>query len=257
MSVKFRNSDGTTQLGYIDLVNINMTVMNQQNGNLILGTNNGEDMRILTNGNVGIGTQTPHFTLDVNGNARIGTTSTNTFTLFNNRFRYVPWTIIANRTNGVGDDISGNVIVSSATPPVNPRASTEASCNMRYMYSVVGNTLYLNYLYQHAVNTGTVAGTGYYKYRLPAGFTYPTTTLVSAATAAPSISSGTRLGSARMHVTGIISLGSVYWLENPTSQYFMVITRESSNPFAYNSSANYEYTNASLCITFEAAIPLA
>ena len=74
MSVKFRNSDGTTQLGYIDLVNINMTVMNQQNGNLILGTNNGEDMRILTNGNVGIGTQTPQFPLDVNGNARIGGT---------------------------------------------------------------------------------------------------------------------------------------------------------------------------------------
>ena len=74
MSVKFRNSDGTTQLGYIDLVNINMTVMNQQNGNLILGTNNGEDMRILTNGNVGIGTQTPAFLLDVSGNARIGGT---------------------------------------------------------------------------------------------------------------------------------------------------------------------------------------
>ena len=74
MSVKFRNSDGTTQLGYIDLVNINMTVMNQQNGNLIFGTNNGEDMRILTNGNVGIGTQTPAFPLDVNGNARIGGT---------------------------------------------------------------------------------------------------------------------------------------------------------------------------------------
>ena len=71
MSVKFRNSDGTTQLGYIDLVNINMTVMNQQNGNLILGTNNGEDMRILTNGNVGIGTQTPQFTLDVSGDLNV------------------------------------------------------------------------------------------------------------------------------------------------------------------------------------------
>ena len=61
---------GTTQAGYIDLINNTMTVMNQQNGNIIFGTNNGEDMRISSNGNIGIGTQTPQFPLDVNGIVR-------------------------------------------------------------------------------------------------------------------------------------------------------------------------------------------
>ena len=67
---------GTTQAGYIDLINNNMTVMNQQNGNIIFGTNNGEALRVQSNGNVGIGTQTPQFPLDVNGNIRLGTGTT-------------------------------------------------------------------------------------------------------------------------------------------------------------------------------------
>ena len=63
---------GTTEAGYVDLINNNMTIMNKQNGSLVLGTNNGEDMRILSSGNVGIGTQTPAYPLDVTGNIRLG-----------------------------------------------------------------------------------------------------------------------------------------------------------------------------------------
>ena len=74
-NIRFGSSGvGTTQAGYIDLINNNMTIMNQQTGNLILGTNNGEDMRISQTGNVGIGRQNPKFTLDVNGNTEIGGT---------------------------------------------------------------------------------------------------------------------------------------------------------------------------------------
>jgi len=76
-NIRFGSSGvGTTQAGYIDLINNNMTILNQQNGNIIIGTNNAEDMRILTNGNVGIGTQTPAYPLDVNGNIRLGSGTT-------------------------------------------------------------------------------------------------------------------------------------------------------------------------------------
>ena len=42
------------------------------NTNFVLGTNNTENMRITTAGNVGIGTSSPAYLLDVNGTARVG-----------------------------------------------------------------------------------------------------------------------------------------------------------------------------------------
>jgi len=76
-NIRFGSSGvGTTQAGYIDLINNNMTILNQQNGNIIIGTNNAEDMRISQTGNVGIGTQNPAYPLDVNGNIRLGSETT-------------------------------------------------------------------------------------------------------------------------------------------------------------------------------------
>jgi hypothetical protein len=47
----------------------NMEISNQQNGSLSLATNNSDKMIILPSGNVGIGTNTPQVTLDINGPA--------------------------------------------------------------------------------------------------------------------------------------------------------------------------------------------
>jgi len=47
-------------------------------GAMVFGTNNVERMRILSGGNVGIGTTSPAFLLDVSGSSRHGFTSTNT-----------------------------------------------------------------------------------------------------------------------------------------------------------------------------------
>jgi hypothetical protein len=65
-NIRFGTSGvGTTQAGYIDLISNNMTIFNQQPGNLIFGTNNSEDMRIIPTGNVGIGTTTPSQLLEI------------------------------------------------------------------------------------------------------------------------------------------------------------------------------------------------
>ena len=49
----------------------NTSILNRENGTMTIGTNNVEQMRIATNGNVGIGTSTPAAKLDINGQIKI------------------------------------------------------------------------------------------------------------------------------------------------------------------------------------------
>lgn len=176
-------------------------------------------------------------------------------TLFGNNFAYVPWTKIAAKTGtAAGDALSVAIKSTSATDPTGP-ASPAADYRLRYYYSVVGKTMYLNFLYQSSV-AGGAGGAGYYKYKLPAGFTFPSW-LVSAQTGAISYLSGTRLGSAILHINAVgLQYGSVYFLENPTGEYFLVIAREFGT-YAYQSNTNYEYSRAVLCVSFNAELPLA
>jgi hypothetical protein len=58
---------GGYRSGYINSTSTDLYILNQQPGAFQFGTNNDEKMRILTNGNVGIGTATPNAKLDVNG----------------------------------------------------------------------------------------------------------------------------------------------------------------------------------------------
>ena len=63
---------GTTQAAYISssTTNNNMVIMNQQVGNLFLGTYGNIRATISSNGNVGIGTVAPVYNLDVSGSIR-------------------------------------------------------------------------------------------------------------------------------------------------------------------------------------------
>jgi hypothetical protein len=58
---------GVFRSAFISGNGTNMIISNQQNGNLTLATNNSDKVTILPNGNVGIGTTNPQYTLDVNG----------------------------------------------------------------------------------------------------------------------------------------------------------------------------------------------
>ena len=170
--------------------------------------------------------------------------------LFGSPFHYVNWTAIADRTGSTGSALTVAIEGSTGLVPI---ASNATDCRLKYYYSVVGKTMYLNYLYQATTGIAQPAGTYYYWYRLPAGFTYPSW-LVSAG-ATPSFASGTRVGSARLNVNGNLNFCSVYFFVSGANR-FLLITREQTL-FDYHGSANYTYASANNCFTFEASLPLA
>jgi len=57
-------------IGYASASTTDFTVMNEDNGAFVIGTNNAERMRIISTGNVGIGTTSPNAKLDVSGNIK-------------------------------------------------------------------------------------------------------------------------------------------------------------------------------------------
>ena len=68
------NSAGTRRMyqGYAGASTSNYTLNNEENGAIILATNNAERMRIDSSGNVGIGTSSPNEELSTLGNVNIG-----------------------------------------------------------------------------------------------------------------------------------------------------------------------------------------
>jgi hypothetical protein len=201
-----------------------------------------------TNGNVGIGTSNPTSTLHVNGNI-----SSNNLILNSTTFRYIPWTVIATRTGSTGSALS--VCIAPSTGTDVPIASSEGSCRLRYLYSVIGNTMYLSFLYQHETSA-TQTGTFYYKYRLPSGFTL-NSNLVSAPTDAASSTAqnGSRLGEGILHAAEV-HLNTISVLYLNLNGDFIVLLREQAL-YGYQSSSSFSYGVNNIHYTFSATIPLA
>jgi hypothetical protein len=240
-----------------------------------------EALRVQSNGNVGIGTQTPQFSLDVNGNARIGTTSTNTFTLFNNRFYYVDWTAILDRSGEWDTDnpatanpfidvidasgVTGAFIPRPASIALSGTTTREGSIT-KYYYSVMGKILYLNWYHFQSTNTGAANGTGTYLYRIPTGF--PLATWLLQTTNPPNSNNaytGTRIGSGIFYVAGAARESVSAYYVNITgarggggiARDYICIFREPVTA-SFQSSTSFGYNNAgSTQYTFQAEIPLA
>jgi hypothetical protein len=100
-------NDGT----YIRQSGVNSSIVNQENGTLQFGTNNSFVQTILANGNVGIGTSTPFFKLDVDGSVGLS-------------FAGALYLYYIDATNHalIGNDGSGNMTFATGTSGVTEKA---------------------------------------------------------------------------------------------------------------------------------------
>ena len=111
--------------------------------------------------------------LDVSGNIKASEYFFDTI-----QFRFIPWTIISsgsNTTNASGC-ITSLSSSNANTLGTNPTFSSGGS-TFNYAYSVVGNTMYLDFNYIATNNTGSTSGSGIYSYIIPGNFTPDTSTL--------------------------------------------------------------------------------
>jgi hypothetical protein len=99
-----------------------------------------------------------------------------------NQFRYVPWTVISNNSNYTSLSQILNPLNSdgtlSATPPTTT-GTVGTNFSITYSYSVVGNTLYINYCFKGISSAGSV-GSGTYGYIIPSPYKLDTSQIISA-----------------------------------------------------------------------------
>jgi hypothetical protein len=165
-----------------------------------------------------------------------------------NIFRFVPWT-----TAYSGTTLANNVI-NFPTGANCPTAN--AGALLRYKYSVIGNTMYLNYYFYQA-SPGT-AGSGVYQYTIPGGYTMNTTDMLSSPTSGDP--NGTRLGNAKcIYLTHNNAVGGMYLTSQGSTIGLMLWTEVGSGtswPYSAQNNTNYNYGTTGLIISFEATIPI-
>ena len=171
-------------------------------------------------------------------------------------FRYIPWTVFYTATYTVGT-VNSNFInfPIGANCPSGPTGSV-----IVYRYSVIGNSMYLNFHYYQP--TFGLAGSGTYQYLIPfpSGYSLNTTGLLASGTTTPT---GTRLGSGNLKILGSTSTVNVgvFWTQQNAVNGLMLYEESGSNVFNYipnsQSSGRYSYagTGAST-FNFEAIIPV-
>jgi hypothetical protein len=98
-----------------------------------------------------------------------------------NQFRYVPWTVISNNSNYTSLSQILNPLNSDGTLGTQPTTTGTAGTNfsITYSYSVVGNTLYINYCFKGISSNGSI-GSGTYGYIIPSPYKLDTSQLISA-----------------------------------------------------------------------------
>lgn len=209
------------------------------------------ELDLLVSGCVGINTSIPNsnYKLDISGITQstslfTSNLSTTNVSINSYLFQYVPWT-----TYYSGNSLTG--IVSAIT--TDPTCDSGAS--VTYRYSIIGNTMYLNYTFYSV--TGGSDGVGKYLYSLPSGITVNTTGLITS-TSSTNGNIGTKLGHFSVMELGTSNGSGHIYLDTNNKLLLWVEYSVGENTFynKHQSDNDYGYGTASLKIAFEATIPI-
>ena len=187
-------------------------------------------------------TTATHAQTTLNLNSTTTNITSPTININSARFRFVPWTSVV-----LGSSISS--IVGGTTTA--PACSTSAT--VRYMYSVIGNTIYLNFLCYQSGTTGSSAGSGVYYFQMPPGYSYNLSLLVASSTASNG-NNGTKVGNSNFKHFGTDNgLGGVYTLGAANT---LVLWCETGPGFRTQDSGFYSYNTPNFYVAFEASLPI-
>lgn len=167
----------------------------------------------------------------------------------NQVFRFVPWKdcgFTFNTSNAtVASNSFGGAITATITGTTAPTPSQNSTC--KYNYSVIGNTMYLQFSYMGGTNAGS-AGSGIYTWKLPAGYNIDTS-LISvqnpAITTTTSPAKGTVIGNSYIAQWGTtISTSILVYAVNSTQFCAMVFQSQNTgsiNAWHSHSSTQFNY----------------
>jgi hypothetical protein len=164
-----------------------------------------------------------------------------------NLFRFVPWT-----TSYSGSSVS--TIISVPSGGTQPTANSSA--RIKYRYSIIGNSMYVNFYFYQA-NPGS-GGNGAYQYAIPAAGTYAIDpTDIQPSTNGGSNNTGTKVGNIDFkHYGASNALGAVYVLGSGVGAR-LIMWAEVGNIFQQQSNAYYSLSSPNpLAIAFEAVLPI-
>jgi hypothetical protein len=154
----------------------------------------------------------------------------------------------------------GNIVGATAIAPATATAPTPSSTSATtYIYSVIGNTMYVKFNYYYGGSTnGASGGSLAYFYNLPTNFTMDTTNLIAGVGTFSSGNNttdfdGTQIGTAFITLNTNRAWGIVV-PRNNSSMYLHMHHATSSDTYFYHSS--YYPFNGLYKVTFEASFPI-
>jgi hypothetical protein len=231
--------------------------------------------KVVILGNVSVGKSGNGFNMDINGNVNFSgnlyqngslytqamptdiscnnltTASGNIYIGTSQLFRYKPWTSIGT-TNAVITALIPNATPGGGTTGTNP--TFNSGNTVKYHYSVIGNTMYMEFSF-YSTGTGGTQGNGKYLYNIPSGYIPNASVCVpyqlSSSQASPT---GTVIGQANLsHIGNFLIMGQVWIVQNAS---YGIGIGTTSNILTGNDHCSYAGTGNIMSFTFSCSFPI-
>jgi hypothetical protein len=169
----------------------------------------------------------------------------------------VPWTKYGSTSSGTGYNNIVRSITTDGTVAYNLQPATNAT--WYYSYSIIGNTMYVNYQYLNntASATGSNNGNGLYVYSIPSPYTIDINTLnYSACVGANNTNYGSQVGSCAAINYGSVSLFGNVQITTVGGEFCLYIIDYTNNAGRILGSSYFATGTANMNLTFQASFPI-